>query len=241
MFKSEGCSTNATHLESLVVGKLSELNQNEAYLKMSVAEMNNDLERKTGPLREEAQRIRRRLKEIEQELGRYVKALGQGKLSIGRLEAEVGSLELDRHSLQIQLDGIERRINESAIRDYNAELLQQTLRSFKTAFTALTPSEQSEALQCVLKGITVHPNKLALEIFELEKFHPGSQNRKDWLPMSSIVVNVAMLGLSTICNAQARNSAGPVDGLAANAKTMSVPRSRINRKRSSCAPGLLGC
>lgn len=173
---------NADHLESLVVGKLSELSQNEAYLKMSVTEMNADLERKVEPLQKEAQQLRNRLKEIDQEMNRYVKALGQGKLSIGRLETEIAALELDRDSLQTQVDGIERKISESAVRDYNAELLQQTLRDFRTSFAALTPPEKSEALQCVLKGVTVHPKKLAMEIFELEGFHPSSQIRKEWLP-----------------------------------------------------------
>ena len=164
------------------MGKLSELSQNEVYLKMSVAELNGDLKRKLEPLEREAQQIRKRLEEIEREIGRHVKALGQGKLSIGRLEAEIGALELVRESLQMQRDELERKINESSIRDYNAELLQRTLRDFRTAFTALTPPEQSEALQCVLKGVTVHPEKLALEIFELEEFSPSSQNRKEWLP-----------------------------------------------------------
>jgi hypothetical protein len=111
-----------------------------------------------------------------------VKALGQGKLSVGRLEIEIGALELDRDTLQKQVAEIERKINESSIREFNAELLQRTLQDFRTAFISLTPSEQSEALQCVLKGVTVHPQKLALEIFELEEFHPSSQNRKEWLP-----------------------------------------------------------
>jgi hypothetical protein len=53
-----------------------------------------------------------------------------------------------------------------------------------TAFTSLTPPEQSEALQCVLKGATVHPQKLALQIFELEEFDPCSQNRKEWLALA---------------------------------------------------------
>ena len=91
-FNNAVCSVkhiNADHLESLVVGKLSELSQNEAYLKMSVTEMNGDLERKVGPLQKEAQQVRNRLQEIDQEIGRYVKALGQGKLSIGRLEIEI--------------------------------------------------------------------------------------------------------------------------------------------------------
>src|SRR5271166_3168548 len=163
---------NADHLESLVVGKLSELSQNDAYLKMSVAELNGDLKRKVEPLQKEAQQLRTRLKEIDQEIGRYVKALGQGKLSIGRLEREIAALELGRDSLQNQLDEIERKINESAIRDYNAELLQRTLRNFRTAFS-LTLPEQSEALQCVLKRVTVSPQKLTLEVFELEEFHPS--------------------------------------------------------------------
>jgi chromosome segregation ATPase len=184
-FNNAVCSVkhiNADHLESLVVGKLSELSQNEAYLKMSMAELNGNLKRKVEPLEKEAQQIRKRLEEIEREIGRYVKALGQGKLSLGRLEAEIGVLETDRESLQIQLDEIGRKIIESTVRDYNAELLQRTLRDFRTAFVSLTPPKQSEALQCVLKGVTVHPQRLALEIFELEEFHPSSQNRKEWLP-----------------------------------------------------------
>ena len=91
-------------------------------------------------------------------------------------------LEKERESLQVQLDELERKINESSIRDYDVELLLRTLRDFRAAFTALTSPEQTEALQCVLEGVTVHPQKLALEIFELEEFHPSSQNRKEWLP-----------------------------------------------------------
>jgi len=80
------------------------------------------------------------------------------------------------------LDDLARKINESASRDFNAKLLQRTLRDFKAAFTALNPQEQSEALQCVVKGVIVYPLKLQLEVFELEEFHPSSQKRQDWLP-----------------------------------------------------------
>ena len=124
----------------------------------------------------------KRLGEIEQEIGRYVKALGQGKVSIGRLEMEISALEADKGVLQKERDDLERKINESASRDFNAELLQRTLKDFQTTFTALTPREQSEALQCVLKEVIVHRSKLQMEVFELEEFHPSSQNRKVWLP-----------------------------------------------------------
>jgi hypothetical protein len=67
------------------------------------------------------------------------------------------------------------------MRDYGAELLHRTLQDFRTVFATLTPAEQSEALQCVLNGVTVHPGKLALEIFELGKFCPSSQKRQEWL------------------------------------------------------------
>jgi chromosome segregation ATPase len=173
---------NADKVEHIVVQKLSDLSQNEAFLKMSVEELNGDLKRKTAPLETEAGQIRKRLEEIEGEIGRYVKALGQGKLSIERLEAEIDGLEADKQALRRQYDDLQRKINESAARDYNAEILQRTLRNFRSAFSALTAPEQTEALQCMLKSVTVHPQKLDLEIFELEEFLPGSQNRKDWLP-----------------------------------------------------------
>jgi Recombinase/Recombinase zinc beta ribbon domain len=68
------------------------------------------------------------------------------------------------------------------MRDSNTEVLHRTLQDFRLAFTRLTPTEQSEALQCVLKGVTVHPGQLDLEIFELGEFCPSSQKRKEWLP-----------------------------------------------------------
>ena len=184
-FDKSVCSVkhiNAEHVESLVVAKLSELSQNDAFLKTSVEELNRDLLRKVEPLEREAQQTRKRLAEIEEEVGRYVKALGQGKLSIARLESQIGTLEADKKVLQIELSDCERKINESAMRDFSAEVLQRTLRDFRTAFTTLTSAEQSEALQCVLKGVAVHPGKLSLEIFELDEFCPSSQKRKEWLP-----------------------------------------------------------
>ena len=173
---------NADIVERTVVQKLSDLSQNEAFLKISVEELNGDVKRKTEPLEREAGHIKKRLEEIDGEIGRYVKALGQGKLSIERLETEIAGLEAGRYALQQQLVDLQRKINESVARDFNAELLQRTLRDFRTAFTTLTAPEHTEALQCVLKSVTVHPQKLDVEIFELQEFLPGSRNRKDWLP-----------------------------------------------------------
>lgn len=151
-------------------------------MKESIDELNRDLRRKVEPLEREAQQIRKRLAEIEDEIGRYVKALGRGKLSIARLEEQIGALEADKKALQIELLERERKINESAMRDYSAEVLHRTLQDFRLAFATLTPVEQSEALQCVLKGVTVHPGQLDLEMFELGEFCPSSQKRKEWLP-----------------------------------------------------------
>jgi site-specific DNA recombinase len=183
-FDNSVCSVkhiNADHVEGLVVGKLAELSQDGTYLKESIDELNRDLQRKVEPLEREAQQIRKRLAEIEDEIGRYVKALGQGKLSIARLEEQIGTLEADKKALQIELFKCERKINESGMRDYNTEVLHRTLQDFRLAFTTLTPTEQSETLQCVLKAVVVHPGQLDLEIFELGEFCPSSQKRKEWL------------------------------------------------------------
>jgi site-specific DNA recombinase len=84
---------NADHVEQIVVQKISELCQNETYLRMTIEELNRDLELKTEPLAKASEQIKKRLGEIEQEISRYVKALGHGKLSIRQLEAEIHSLE----------------------------------------------------------------------------------------------------------------------------------------------------
>ncbi len=95
-------SVNADHIEQTVIQKLADLSQNDAYLKLSVEELNRDLRRKTEPLEKEAAQLRKRLDEIEQEISRYVKALGQGKMSIRRLEVEIDRLEADKQVLQHQ-------------------------------------------------------------------------------------------------------------------------------------------
>jgi hypothetical protein len=69
---------NADHLERTIIEKLAELSQNEAYLKMTVEELNGDLERKVEPLEREAGGITRRLEEIEQESRALRQSLGVG-------------------------------------------------------------------------------------------------------------------------------------------------------------------
>ena len=56
---------NADQIERQVVEKLSDLAQNEAFVKMSVEELNGDLKRRTEPLEAEAAQLKKRLEEIE--------------------------------------------------------------------------------------------------------------------------------------------------------------------------------
>jgi chaperonin cofactor prefoldin len=184
-FNNQACRIkhmNADHVERMVVQQLADLSQNDAYLDMSVEELNRDLTRKLEPLESEARPLRKRIDEIELEIGRYVKALGLGKISVGRLEKEISRLEGDKEALQKQYDELQRRINEEAVRDYNAEVVKRNLQDFRKVFSALAPKEQAEALQCILKDVIAYPDKLALEVFELAEFTPGSQNRNGWLP-----------------------------------------------------------
>lgn len=59
--------------------------------------------------------------------------------------------------------------------------MKHNLRDFRKVFHALTPPEQTEALQCMLKQITVYPEKLVLDVYELADFSGGSKNRANWL------------------------------------------------------------
>jgi len=80
-FDNSACSVkhvNADHLERTIIEKLAELSKNEAYLKMTVEELNGDLERKVEPLEKEAERIKKRLQEIEQRNKALRQSLGAG-------------------------------------------------------------------------------------------------------------------------------------------------------------------
>lgn len=47
-------------------------------------------------------------------------------------------------------------------------------------FNLLTQKEKSEALQCLIKNIEVHSNKLLLNIYELNDFNFSSQKSLHW-------------------------------------------------------------
>ncbi len=173
---------NADQVERLIIQDLHDLSQNEAYLGMSIEELNRDLQRRIEPLAKDAERIKKRLGEVEAEIGRFVKALGQGKLSVNRLEKEIEAREKDRKALQVLYDDLQQKIREDVVREYNAELVKRTLQSFQETFQGLSPKEQAEALQCVLKDVIAYPDKFALDIYELAEFTPGSQNNPRWLP-----------------------------------------------------------
>lgn len=62
------CGFNAEHIEQTVIQKLADLSQNDAYLKISVEELNQDLRRRSELLETEATPLRKRMEEIEQEI-----------------------------------------------------------------------------------------------------------------------------------------------------------------------------
>jgi len=56
-----------------------------------------------------------------------------------------------------------------------------------------TQPAKAEALQCVLNDVVLEKNRLTLNIFELEEFHPGSKNHTEWLPGRNPLRNVFCL------------------------------------------------
>ena len=102
------------------------------------------------------------------------------------------------------------------------------------AFATLTPAEQSEALQCVLKGVTVHPGKLSLEIFELDEFCPSSQNRKEWLPgLDSSLSRCARVSESGSPQAKSRAEPRDLSGKLAPRARFELATFRLTAERST--------
>ncbi len=148
---------------------------------MSIEEVNRLLKLERGPLEKEMSAVQARLETIAKEIQRYVRAVGQGKLSVKYLEQAIFRLENEQRGLEKQLIQLSTRIEQIGIRDFNADLVQQNLQNFQQCFHALTPQEQTEALQCLLKNIEVYPEKFVLNVFELPELMVGSQKRKKWL------------------------------------------------------------
>lgn len=173
---------NADQVEATVVANLCELSQNEQALDSTLQQLNRDLQSKIAPMEREAVELKARLAEIDTEIDRFVHALGKGKISVTRLEKEMQQREADKKALQLRYDALQQKINEEAAYDFNADLVKQNLREFQNVFQALTPDEKTEALQCMLKQVTVYPERIVLDVYELTDFARGSTNRSKWLP-----------------------------------------------------------
>ena len=173
---------NAEKIENTVIKCLQELCQNREFVDRTVSDLNQDQKRKVKPLFGEIQKLKRRLTELDAEIDLYVKALGKGRLSIDRLEREIEAREKDRETLLDRISTLERDIQECEVRDFDAHLVRKGLREFRACFSSLTPQEQAETLQTVLKAVEVSSEGLTLEVFELpEVVLLGSKNRKEWL------------------------------------------------------------
>ena len=184
-FTNEICSNkniNANLIEGLVLKDVAELSRNEDLLNISIDRMNQDLKERVRPLEQEIKDTEKRLGEIDGEIGNYVQALGKGKISVERLEQEIDQRQKEQEALKLRQEELHRQINREATQDLDVELVKSTLQDFNKVFESLTPQEQSEALQCVLKDVTLYPDKVVLNIFELPGFKAGSQNRTNWLP-----------------------------------------------------------
>jgi hypothetical protein len=64
---------------------------------------------------------------------------------------------------------------------FRSILVKQNLREFRSVVESLTPEEKTQALQCMVKQITVLPDKLLMDVYELADFTKGSSNRSNWL------------------------------------------------------------
>jgi predicted nuclease with TOPRIM domain len=150
-------------------------------LEATIQELNRDLKAKVEPMEREAAQIKERLAELDGEIDRFVHALGTGKVSVNRLEKEMEKREAEKKALSVRYDDLQRKINEETAYDYNAGLVKQNLREFRNVVNTLTPKEKTQALQCMVKQITVLPDKLLMDVYELADFKKGLSNRSIWL------------------------------------------------------------
>jgi site-specific DNA recombinase len=175
-------SANANELEAGILEGLAGLSENGALVENTIKDLNRDLKRQSAPLQRELADVKKRLAEVGAEIGRYVKAVGKGTFSVQRLEREIRELEKEEKLLLANQEELQRKINESVTRDFDATLVKRALNDFRRAFKALEPREQAETLQTVLKGVVVHSNKFELEVFELPELVPvGSTKSERWL------------------------------------------------------------
>ena len=70
--------------------------------------------------------------------------------------------ESDKNLLQSRLDEIQSKINREFTTEFDSDLIRRNLQKLKSALENLAPKDKAEALQCILKEITMHPDKIVL-------------------------------------------------------------------------------
>lgn len=173
---------NADQSEQTVIESLTTLSQDDLWLNTTIEELNRNLKAKVAPLLKEQAQIKVRMVELDQEIDNFVHAVGKGTISVDRLEREIEKRKADNKDLQTRHNVLQQRIQEEAAYEFNAETVKRNLTDFGAVFGALSPEEKKEALQCMLQKVTVYPEKLVLDVYELTDFKRGSTNHQEWLP-----------------------------------------------------------
>jgi len=75
------------------------------------------------------------------------------------------------------------KVNESAVRDFNAELPHRTLRDFRAVLCSVNSVRTVGSPALRFEGYNGRPRRFNVQIFELGEFSPSSQNRQEWLPL----------------------------------------------------------
>lgn len=176
-------SINAGLIEKKIIDYVCQLAGDNQYLDVTINDLNKDLNKSLGPLKKEESHLKKRVSKIDTEISRFIDAIGNGSLPIDRIKKAISEREETLDGLKVELFHIQERIYDSSCNKYDAKILKERLQDFKALYQRLTPQEQAEALQCMIKDIQVHPDKLVLNLFELKEIKnvsTGLQKRSIW-------------------------------------------------------------
>ncbi len=171
---------NANKIEERILDNIFKLASNDTILDTVLTDLNRDLDKSLEPLKKEERKLKKRIGEIESEITRFMNALGSGNLPVSRVETAIAEREKQMEVIQEKVEAIQEEMKGTNTAEYNADYLKASLKNFKTIFNNLTEKEKSEALQCMIQSIEVHPDKFVLNLYELQNVSVGSQKRSFW-------------------------------------------------------------
>ena len=136
-------------------------------LEEAVAEANRLADTSVKPLRERVTALKRELGDSEDTTAKVLtQILGAGISSSATAKKVLAESEARAEQLGVALAAAEGELSVRETEQLDHEVMVQAIRGFDTAFQYLSLTEKREFLQLMVREVTLHPDRVEVELYD---------------------------------------------------------------------------